>query len=144
MMAKKRRHWFLNVLIIAAVLCSIFAFVVHSKNWTRLQGDRMQILSGLYYQEVPFGELDSVLWKERIPQMERSHGFSFWAREKGVFVDSLYPERPVYVYVDDLRQHKIKVRYRDTMVLFLNFADSLETRTMYQFLKNELELRSQQ
>ena len=143
-MAKKRRHRMLNLLIVVAVLCSILAFVVHSKNWTRLRGDRMQILSGGYYQEIPFGELDSVLWKERIPQMERSHGFSFWAREKGVFVDSLYPRRPVYVYVDDLRQRKIKVRYRDTMVVFLNFEDSMETRTMYQFLKNELELRSPQ
>lgn len=144
MMAKTRRHWVLNLLIVAAILCSIVAFVMHSKNWTRLQEDHMQILSGLYFQDVPFGELDSVLLEERIPQMVRSHGFSFWAREKGVFTDSLYPQRPVYVYVDDLRQHKIKVRYRDTMVLYLNFADSLETQTMYQFLKNELELRSQQ
>ena len=144
MMAKTRRHWVLNLLIVAAILCSIVAFVMHSKNWTRLQEDHMQILSGLYFQDVPFGELDSVLLEERIPQMVRSHGFSFWAREKGVFTDSLYPQRPVYVYVDDLRQHKIKVRYRDTMVLYLNFADSLETQTMYQFLKNELELRAQQ
>ena len=144
MMAKTRRHWVLNLLIVAAILCSIVAFVMHSKNWTRLQEDHMQILSGLYFQDVPFGELDSVLLEERIPQMVRSHGFSFWAREKGVFTDSLYPQRPVYVYVDDLRQHKIKIRYRDTMVLYLNFADSLETQTMYQFLKNELELRSQQ
>ena len=143
-MAKKRRHRVLNFLIVLAVLCSVFAFVAHSKNWTRLQENRMQILSGLYYQEIPFGELDSVLWKERIPQMERSHGFSFWAREKGIFTDSLYPQRPVYVFVDDLRQHKIKVRYRDTLVLYLNFSDSLETQAMYQFLQNELELRSSQ
>ena len=102
----------------------------------------MQILSGIYYRELPFGELDSVLWKERIPQMERSHGFSFWAREKGIFTDSLYPQRPVYVFVDELRQHKIKVRYRDTLVLYLNFSDSLETQAMYQFLQNELERRS--
>ena len=143
-MATTRRHWLLNVLIILAVLCSIVAFVVHSRNWTRLQEGRMQILSGIYYRELPFGELDSVLWKERIPQMQRSHGFSFWAREKGIFTDSLYPQRPVYVFVDDLRQHKIKVRYRDTLVLYLNFSDSLETQAMYQFLQNELELRSSQ
>lgn len=143
-MAKTRRHWLLNALIVLAVLCSIVAFVIHSRNWTRLQEGRMQILSGLYYQEVPFSELDSVLWKERIPRMERNHGFSFWAREKGVFIDSLHPRRPVYVFVDDLRQHKIKVRYRDTMVLYLNFADSLETQTMFQFLTNELKLRSPQ
>jgi hypothetical protein len=143
-MGKTRRHWILNILIVLAVLCSLAAFVIHSKNWTRLQEGRMRILSGLYYQEVPFSELDSVLWKERIPQMERNHGFSFWAREKGVFVDSLHPGRPVYVFVDDLRQHKIKVRYRDTMVLYLNFSDSLETQAMFQVLENEMKLRSPQ
>ena len=41
-MAKTRRHWLLNVLIILAVLCSILAFVVHSRNWTRLQEDRIR------------------------------------------------------------------------------------------------------
>lgn len=141
-MAKTRRHWTLNLLIVLAVLGSLGVFVLHSGNWTRLREDGMLIVSGFYRQEVRYSELDSVLWKERIPQMERSHGFSFWAREKGVFVDSLYPYRPVYVFVDDLRQHKIKIRYRDTMVVFLNFADSLETRTMYELLKDEWEQRS--
>lgn len=136
-MAKTRRHWTLNLLIVLAVLCSLAAFVLHSKNWTRLSEDRMLILSGFYLQEVRYADLDSVLWKERIPPMERRHGFSFWAREKGVFVDSLHPQEPVYVFVDDLRQHKIKVRFRDTLVLFLNFADSLETQTMYEVLKNK-------
>ena len=141
-MGKTRRHWTLNLLIVLAVLGSLAVFVLHSKNWTRLQEDRILIISGFYQQEVPFRDLDSVLWKERIPQMERSHGFSFWAREKGVFVDSLYPQRPVYVFVDDLRQHKIKIRYRDTMVLFLNFADSLETQSMYGVLTDEWERMS--
>jgi hypothetical protein len=140
-MAKTRRHWTLNVLIVAAVLGSLAVFVLHSKNWTRLEADRIQILSGFYRVEVPYSDLDSVIWKPRIPQMERSHGFSFWAREKGVFIDSLYPQRPVYVFVDDLRQHKVKVRYRDTMVIYLNFADSLETQSMYRVLKNEWEQR---
>ncbi len=143
-MARTKRHWLLNLLIVVAVLCSIAAFVLHSRNWTRLEEDRMQLLSGFYFQEVPFRELDSVLWKARIPKMERDHGFSFWAREKGVFVDSLYPGRPVYVYVDDLRQQKIKIRYRDTMVVFLNFADSLETLNMYQVLQNKMEQRGVQ
>ncbi|TNF72267.1 MAG: hypothetical protein EP302_05415 [Bacteroidetes bacterium] len=136
-MLKTRRHWTLNLLIVLAVLGSMGVFVLHSKNWTRLREDRILIISGFYQQEVPYSELDSVLWKERIPRMERNHGFSYWAREKGVFVDSLHPQRPVYVFVDDLRQHKIKIRYRDTMVLFLNFADSLETQSMYEVLKDE-------
>ena len=141
-MGKTRRHRTLNLLIVLAVLGSLAVFVLHSKNWTRLQEDRILIISGFYQQEIPFRDLDSVLWKERIPQMERNHGFSFWAREKGVFVDSLYPQRPVYVFVDDLRQHKIKIRYRDTMVLFLNFADSLETQSMYGVLTDEWERMS--
>ena len=142
-MAKTRRHWALNLLIVLAVLGSLAVFVLHSKNWTGLKEDRMLIVSGFYHQEVPYRDLDSVVWKERIPQMERNHGFSYWAREKGVFVDSLYPQRPVYVFVDDLRQHKIKIRYRDTMVLFLNFSDSLETQSMYAVLKDKWEQNSQ-
>ena len=141
-MAGNRRHRMLNFLIVLAVLGSLGAFMLHSRNWTRLQEDRMLILSGFYLQEIRYSDLDSVLWQERIPHMERSHGFSFWAREKGVFVDSLYPQRPVYVYVDDLRQHKIKIRYRDTMVLFLNFADSLETQTMFEILRDAREQQS--
>ena len=133
-MARAPRHWMLNLLIVLAVLFSLLAFALHSRNWTRLQEDRLQVLSGLYYEELAYSDLDSVLWVEKIPRMERRHGFSFWAREKGVFVDSLNPQRPVYVFVDDLRQHKIKLRYQDTLVLYLNFPDSLETRSMYQYL----------
>jgi hypothetical protein len=142
-MAITRRHWMLNLLIALAVLGSLAVFVLHSKNWTGLKEDRILIVSGFYHQEVPYSDLDSVLWKERIPQMERNHGFSYWAREKGVFVDSLFPQRPVYVFVDDLRQQKIKIRYKDTLVLFLNFSDSLETRSMYAVLKDKWEQRSQ-
>jgi hypothetical protein len=143
-MAKTRRHWTLNLLIALTVLGSLAVFVLHSKNWTGLKEDRILIVSGFYHQEVPYSDLDSVLWKERIPQMERNHGFSYWAREKGVFVDSLFPHRPVYVFVDDLRQQKIKIRYRDTLVLFLNFSDSLETQSMYAVLKDKWEQRSQE
>ena len=72
--------------------------------------------------------------KQHIPQMVRDHGFSYWAREKGRFNDSLLPGRPIYVFVDDLRQPKLNISYRDTLVLYLNFADSLETRAMYELL----------
>ena len=133
-MGGKKRHWLLNLLIITAVVLCLLAFAAHSRNWKRIQEDRVQFLSGLYYEEIPFGEIDSLSWKEQIPQMQRDHGFSFWAREKGRFKDSLYPERPILVLVEDLRQDKLKISYRDSLILFLNFEDSLETRAMYELL----------
>ena len=70
--------------------------------------------------------------------MERDHGFSAGAREKGVFRDSLSPARSVYVFVDNLRQAKIKVRYRDSLTLYLNFADSTETVSVFRLLEQKL------
>jgi hypothetical protein len=133
-MARRKRHWLLNLIIVLTVVVCLLAFTAHYRNWTRLKDDRMQLLTGLYFLDLPYTQLDTVLWKEQIPAMERSHGFSFFAREKGVFTDSLSPGRPVYVFVDDLRQYKMEIHYRDTLVLYLNFADSLETHSMYEYL----------
>jgi hypothetical protein len=141
-MGAGKRHWMLNLLIVLTVIICLLVFASHSRNWTRLQEDRMQLLTGLYFLDLPYRELDGVAWKEKVPVMERLHGFSFWAREKGVFVDSLLPEQEVYVLVDDLRQHKIKIRYRDSLTIFLNFADSLETHSMYEFLSEKLHDKS--
>ena len=138
MMATKKRHWLLNLLIVSVLVISLMVFTAHYRNWTRLQEDRMQVLTGFYYLSLPYGELDSVLWEEKIPGMERRHGFSFWAREKGLFVDSLTPDRPVYVFVDDLRQYKLKIRYQDSLTVFLNFTDSLETQAMYELLSEKM------
>lgn len=138
MSTPRKRHWWLNLLIGITLLICLLAFALHSRNWMRLQEGRMQLLSGAYYLEVPFEELDSVRWQEKLPRMERKHGFSFWAREKGVFSDSLFPSRPVRVFVDDLRQPKIRVTYRDSLTLFLNFPDSAETRSVYQLLLEKL------
>lgn len=134
----RKRHWLLNLTIGITILACLLAFAIHSRNWMRLKEGRMQLLSGVYYLEVPFAELDSVRWQAKIPQMERRHGFSFWAREKGVFSDSLFPSRPVYVYVDDLRQTKIRITYRDSLTLFLNFSDTAETRSVYHLLREKL------
>ncbi|MDM9630077.1 hypothetical protein [Robiginitalea aurantiaca] len=133
-MSRPKRHWLLNLLIIFSVILSVLAFAAHARNWKRIKEDRVQLLSGFYYEEIGFSEIDSMSWKDQIPQMERDHGFSFWAREKGRFKDSLYPERPILVFVDDLRQPKLKISYRDSLSLYLNFPDSLETRAMYELL----------
>ena len=139
-MAIRKRHWLLNLLIAITVVVCILAFTAHYRNWVRIKEDKVQLLTGVYYLEVPYEKLDNVLWVEKIPKLERKHGFSVWAREKGTFVDSLLPDRPVYVFVDDLRRHKLRVRYQDTLTLYLNFADSLETQNMYEFLVEKLEV----
>lgn len=139
MTARQRRHWFWNLLLILSLVVCLLAFVAHYRNWTRLQPHRMQLLSGLYYVELPYAELDSIGWIEKIPHMERDHGFSAGAREKGVFRDSLNPDRPVYVFVDNLRQAKIKVKYRDSLTLYLNFADSTETLSVFRLLEQKLQ-----
>lgn len=138
MRAKRKRPWILNLWIVGAVLVSLAAFLLHSRNWTRLRPDRLQLISGVYFLDIPYKELDTVSWKAQIPQMERDHGFSFWAREKGVFIDSIHPARPVYVFVDELRHPKLELRYRDSLLVYLNFADSLETRAMYEYLMGKL------
>lgn len=71
--------------------------------------------------------------------MERSHGFSWLAKEKGVFQDSLTQSK-VYVFVDDLRQQKIRLVHNDSLKIFLNFSDSLLTQKVYEELNEKLVL----
>jgi len=130
----KKRHWILNLLILLTLLVCTLAFVVHYKNWTRIGEDRFEILSGIYYLELPYSEIDSVRMVAHIPSMERINGFSAWMREKGVFKDSLRAGNKVRVYVDDLAYPKIKVVHSDSLVLYLNFTDTLETNRIYNFL----------
>ncbi len=134
-MARKKRHWFWNLLLIVSLVVCLLAFAAHYRNWTRLEPDRMQLLSGVYYVNLPYADLNDLEWARRLPQMEREHGFSAGVREKGIFKDSLDPDRRVLVFVDDLGQSKIKIRFRDSLLLYLNFADSAETRSFYSLLE---------
>lgn len=112
------------------------AFVAHYKNWTKVSTQDIQILSGAYYRQIQFADLDSVLLVDKIPPMERLNGFSAMAKEKGLFrefKDSL-TDKKVYVYLDNFDQQKIKVVYKDSLKLFLNLSDSLETDQLYRFL----------
>ena len=134
MMTRPRRHWLLNLLIVVSLILCLLAFAAHYRTWKRVRADRVQLLTGFYYAEIPYDDIDSLSWKEQLPQLERDHGFSFWANEKGRFQDTLFPGRPVYIFVDDLRHPKLKVDYRDSLILYLNFADSVETHLMYEHL----------
>ena len=136
-MAKRKRHWGLNLLLILAIIGSILAFAAHAKNWVRVEGDRLRILSGIFYEDIRISEMDSLKWVDKIPQLEREWGFSAWSFEKGTFKDSLLPEQRIRVFVDNLRHRKIKMVYGDSLVVYLNLADSLQSDALYK----EFELK---
>ena len=118
-------------MIVLAVALSIAVFVIHYKNWCKIEEGEFKITSGIYRQRIPLSELDSISFVERIPKMERKNGFSWMAREKGVFKDSL-TDSDTYVFVDDLHQQKIRLVHHDSLKLYVNFIDSLETQKLYE------------
>ena len=136
-MSKGKRHWLWNVLIVLTLVICVLAFVEHYKNWHKIEEGNFRIFSGIYYQKIPLAELDSVLFVEKLPEMERSSGFSWMEREKGVFKDSITNTK-VYVFVDDLYQQKIKLVHHDSLKMYLNLKDSLETQKLYTTLQRNL------
>ena len=136
-MSKRKRHWLWNVLIVLTVALCVLVFVEHYKNWHRIEEGNFKIFSGIYYQKIPLTELDSVLLVDKLPEMERSSGFSWMEKEKGVFVDSI-SQTKVYVFVDDLYQQKIKLVHHDSLKMYVNLRDSLETEKLFSILQTEL------
>ena len=113
-MAVKKRHWFWNLLMVITVIVCISALVMHYKNWIQTKPDKVQILSGFYNINVPYAEMDSVMFVEKIPPMQR-------------------------LFVDNISQQKIKVVYKDSLKLYVNRKDSLRTLELFDFLKGKLE-----
>ena len=143
-MGRSKNPWLWNILIVFTVIVCLIAFVAHSKNWTKINTQDIQILSGAYYRQIKFADLDSVLLVDKIPPMERLNGFSAMAKEKGLFrefKDSL-TDKKVYVYIDNFDQQKIKIVYKDSLKLFLNLSDSLETDRLYRFLRDKRDTAS--
>lgn len=138
MTGTKKRHWLLNLLIVLTLIIVSLAFTAHYKNWVKTEQNDLQILSGIYYRNIPYADMDSIEMVEKIPGMERINGFSVKEREKGVFKEDSIGQNKVYVYVDKLSQSKIRLVYQDSLKLFLNFSDSTETASMYQFLSDKI------
>jgi len=140
-MAAKKKHWFWNILIVLTVVVCLMAFAAHYKNWTRIEPDKMTILSGIYYHNLAYKDLSQVEWVEKIPPMVRLNGFSAFERGKGVyqeFKDTL-TDRKVYVFVDNFENQKIHLVNKDSSQLFLNMKDSLDTVEMFEFFKDKIE-----
>lgn len=139
-MVKKRHRLWNLVLTLTVIVCSL-ALLAHYKNWTRIRSDGVQILSGFYYRNLKYSDLDSVQLVAKIPPMERLNGFSALEREKGIFrefKDSL-TDKKVPVFVDNLANQKIKVVYQDSLKLFINFKDATKTEYMYHFLLDKIK-----
>ncbi|MEN1785611.1 MAG: hypothetical protein AAGF77_10775 [Bacteroidota bacterium] len=131
---KKRNNWFWNLLIVLTLVVCTLAFVAHYKNWARLEEGSFRVLSGFYHQKIPQSSIIDLQFVDKMPHMERKHGFSWQDKEKGIFVDSITGSR-VHVFVDNLEQQKIRMVHHDSLVLFFNLADSIETLDWYQTLK---------
>lgn len=136
-MSSKKRHWLWNILIVLTLVACTLAFVAHYKNWQKIEEGEFSIFSGIYHQKIPIADMDSIMLVEKLPEMERSSGFSWMAKEKGVFNDSI-TQTKVYVFVDDLRQQKIKLVHHDSLKIYFNLQDSLETQKIYTILQSEL------
>ena len=134
---RKRNSWFWNVVIVITLIGCAFAFGLHYKNWTNIEDAAFKVKSGIYSQKIPLTKINGIEFVPKIPEMERENGFSWLAREKGVFKDSI-TGGSVYVFVDDLRQQKIKITHNDSLQLYFNLSDSLKTRALYETLQSEI------
>ncbi|WP_317173221.1 hypothetical protein [Maribacter aquimaris] len=137
----KKGFPFWNVVMVLTVIVCLMAFLAHYKNWTKVEQDKLKILSGFYYKKISYAQLDSVLWIDKIPPMERLNGFSAWEKEKGIFrefKDSL-TDKKVNVYVDNLSNRKIKLVYNDSLKFYMNYADSLKTDQLFNLLKQRID-----
>jgi len=138
-MKGKKKHWFWNLLIVLTVIVCILSFLAHYKNWIWKKNHRIQILSGVYYKELPFSAMNEVSMVAKIPSLDRKNGFSAWEKEKGIFKDSLNEEKLVYVYVDNLHHQKIRLTYNDSLLLFINLSDSVKTKELYLYLEEKID-----
>ncbi len=141
---KKKWHWFWNLIIVLTLIVCGLAFASHSKNWTKIEPDKLQLLSGFYYKELPFEALDSIDWVDQIPPMKRLNGFSAFDKGKGLyqeFKDSL-TDKKIHVYVDNFSNRKMRIVYQDSLELYLNLKDSVETDELFILLQDKLALEA--
>ena len=72
--------------------------------------------------------------------MIRLNGFSALEKEKGIFQefkDSL-TDKKIHVFVDNISQPKIKLIYKDSLKLYFNLKDSLETDVIFNQLQEQI------
>ncbi len=137
-MAIKKRHWLWNLVIVLTIIICLLAFALHAKNWTKIENGSMKLISGFYYTEIPFADIEKVSLVPKIPELERINGFSAWDVEKGVFRDTLNNVENIRIYIDDLKQEKIRLDKKDSSIVYFNFKDSLKTKVFFELLTSKI------
>lgn len=135
-MHSSKKNWVWTIALIITVIVCAFVLTLHIKNWVDDDVNSLSLRSGFYNVEIQLNELDSVVFVERIPPMQRLHGFSAFDKEKGVFrefKDSL-TDKKVRVFVDNINQNKVKLVYKDSAYVYFNLKDSVETVQLFQKL----------
>ncbi|TLP71199.1 hypothetical protein [Maribacter sp. ACAM166] len=135
-----KNNWFWNVILIVTVILCVAILTLHLKNWIGGDSNTIKLRSGFYNVKIAYSELDSVLLVDRVPPMERINGFSALEKEKGIFrefKDSL-TDKKVHVFVDNINQQKVKLVYKDSLYLYLNFKDSVETLKLMNGLTTKM------
>lgn len=135
-MHSSKKNWIWTITLIITIICCAAVLILHLKNWVTNDNTSLGLRSGFYNIEIPLNKLDSVVFVERIPPMQRLHGFSALEKEKGVFrefKDSL-TDKKVHVFVDNINQNKIKLVYKDSSYVYFNLKDSVETIQLFQKL----------
>lgn len=135
-MHSSKKNWIWTITLIVTIICCAAVLILHVKNWVTSDANTLGLRSGFYNVEIPLNELDSVVFVERIPPMQRLHGFSALEKEKGIFrefKDSL-TDKKVHVFVDDINQNKVKLVYKDSSYVYFNLKDSVETVQLFQKL----------
>ncbi len=133
-----KKNWIWTLILIITVISCVAVLILHVKNWVTNDANSLGLRSGFYTIEIPLNELDSVMFVERIPPMQRLHGFSALDKEKGVFrefKDSL-TDKKVHVFVDNINQNKVKLVYNDSTYVYFNLKDSVETVQLFQKLNS--------
>jgi hypothetical protein len=124
-----KNHWIWTVMLVVTVILCAAILILHFKNWISSDNESLKLRSGFYHVVIPYSDLDSVVLVDRMPAMERLNGFSALEKEKGIFrefKDSL-TDTKVHVFVDNISQQKIKLVYEDSVHLYFNLKDSVET-----------------
>ena len=137
-MHSSKKNWIWTITLIVTIICCAAVLILHVKNWVTSDANTLGLRSGFYNIEIPLNELDSVVFVERIPPMQRLHGFSALEKEKGIFrefKDSL-TDKKVHVFVDNINQNKVKLVYKDSSYLYFNLKDSVETVQLFQKLSS--------
>lgn len=139
-MHSSKKNWVWTIALIITVIVCAFVLTLHIKNWVDDDVNSLSLRSGFYNVEIPLNELDSVVFVERIPPMQRLHGFSAFDKEKGVFrefKDSL-TDKKVRVFVDNINQNKVKLVYKESAYVYFNLKDSVETIQLFQKLSTRI------